>query len=265
MIDGLKATVIVLAWCLMSTMVMAGEYPAYEGLSEIREVYVKSEEDWAISDCIAGLEHDGYCRPWMAAFAVKYINSKDFNKARRFLELFYKFDERMFGGGPCNFTRIILEDKQYLFNYHSALYVVDVAQKRKSAKKTGLRAFLCESDGAFDGKRRNSTDYVFDKDNFIIFMKENYGSDPQFDAGLYWDDVAYNVGKVYEEIRGGQLWGSNYKKETEDSVKLTQLYENAARRCRGLGLSELFCTFQDEWAQYRRKISKNQAMDGGLQ
>jgi hypothetical protein len=243
----------------------AGEYSAYQGLADIQQVYVKSEEEVAVSDCVAGREGDEYCRPWMAAFAVKYLNAKDYAKARTFLDLFYKFDERMFGGAPCNFTRIYLEDNEYLFSYHSAMYIVDLAQKRKTAKATGLRAFLCESTSAFDGNRRNSTQFVFSKKNFIKFMAENYGSSPEFNGELYWDDIAYNVEKTYAHIRGGQKWGSNYKKDTQDSVKLTQLYENAARRCRTLGLTELFCSFQDEWSAYRRKISKEQALEGGLQ
>lgn len=259
------STIVALGILSVPAQSFARELPAYEGIANIVHAVKGYNENQVIADCVKGAIGDEYCRPSMAMWAMAYLSQKNYKKARYFLEYFYKFDERMFGGGPCNLTRINLKGNEYLFSYHAALFAVDVAEGKPHAKKSGLRAFLCDAHDISRGLHRNATAYKLNRNNFVSFVKKHYGAGSEYNAALYWDDVATNVSRTYDSLRKSTLWGKNYRKDTEDSVKLTQLYVNAAERCRGLGLSEVFCSFEDQWAAYRRKISSRQALDGGLE
>lgn len=238
--------------------------PAYKATTSTKASFAQGVERDYTAQCRKTKNWDGgTCAQELSALVTYYYGKKNYKKAASLADLFRKEKIRGARRAPCYFMQFGNGDNKnlYLFEYYQAMYAIRLATSAPKSPALDIRAFLC---AAFEKAPRHLNKAGMGRDQFKNYVQAMFGEDPAYDVDLYLDDINLLLMSGYDKIRTGTNWGDDYARDTKDSIKLAQLYRNATKRARDLGLATEFVGFLEEWTRFRDEVSADQAADGGV-
>lgn len=241
--------------------------PASEARATMSLATVNALEKERKDGCVTSKLSGEYCMKVAAYLTAFYYGEGKYDKAATALKEYKAADARSGGNAPCiygEFPDTMNERSSvkvfYKFEYYAALYAINHARQEKPYPYD-FYAFLCQ---AFWETNNSLAKEGMGRVQFKNYVKRYYGDDSSYNVDLYLDDVNALVIAGYKKIRKGAKWGQDKRRDTEDNVKIAQLYRNAEKRVRDLGLAPIFSSFLQTWQRDTASAASRQARGGGL-
>lgn len=187
---------------------------------------------------------------------MKYYALRDYESARRYLEIYRKSAIQR-RGAPCVEEGFYIsgDGNAVYFSYWAALYAIDKAQQRDT-KRSGVHAYSCQLLDDSDIRTPNLDDEKLDASNFEKFMQNNYGNLGGQQAASFNSEILqtiwlsrYNLLQKFDE---GYFSDDNKMKL---NASLYQLYRNAYKKCRDDEYLDDLCSPLKEFSETYYRVA----------
>ncbi|WP_406872289.1 hypothetical protein WHT83_20920 [Aminobacter sp. P9b] len=232
----------------------------YQGMKSVSTAKTDMNEDNVLTYCARLAYEDNDCIRQLSSLTLKYIYRKNHKEARKWASYIKKYNDQEYQNIPCEVKGVSYPDKGIgvFLEYNSLIFYIDEVENKSEAKKSGLKAFLCQS--VTDAKI-NVSKSPLDSHNFSKFLKKYYGDSDEYDGGRFLAEFMSVLLEKEVEIKGNPEYYSD-KVKMERLVKYQALYKNAYNACIKERFAEEFCGYIEEWAQWYQRRKVNMAEKG---
>ena len=207
---------------------------------------------------------DNNCLGNLMSLSAAYIYAKDYKAARKWLSYFKKYSILEYGELPCAVGGVTWPNRKAGtgWEYSSLLYYLDKLENKANAKKSGLRAYLCQGRSTLDFSISEET---LNNDNFNVFMSNYYGAGEEYNGAKHNIAIGNVVRETYKKIRNAGGSDDSDNKKFELATKQVELYKNAGKQCRKMKFAKEICSFWDSWVEHSSFAVKRLMREGDIE